>query len=75
MFLTSRARQVFTKLKQVFIRALILNHFHLERYIRIQMDASGYAIGGIYSQLILDDLGQWYPIPFFSRKIISTKTR
>ena len=34
------------------------------------MDALGYAIGGILSRLTSDDLGQWYPIAFFSKKMI-----
>ncbi len=38
------------------------------------MDASGYAIGGIFSQLTLDDLDQWQPIAFFFRKIIPAET-
>ena len=57
-FLTSGARMAFTKLRQVFIKILILYHFDLERYILIEMDISGYAIGRVLSQLISDDLGQ-----------------
>ena len=57
MFLTSGARKAFTKLRQVFVKALILNHFDLEYYIQIETDTSGYIIGRIFSQLILDDLG------------------
>ncbi len=57
-FLTSKARKAFTKLRQAFVEALILNHFDSEHHIRIEMDASGYAIGEILSQLILDDLGR-----------------
>ncbi len=39
------------------------------------MDALGYAIDGILSQLTSDDLGRWYLIAFFSRKIIPVETR
>ncbi len=39
------------------------------------MDASDYAIGEIFSQLTLDDLGQGHPLAFFSQKMILTKTR
>ena len=74
MFLTADAKRVFTKLKQGFVEALILNYFDPERHIRIETDALGYAIGGIFSQLISDNLGQWHPIAFFSGKMISTKT-
>ncbi len=39
------------------------------------MDASGYAIGGILSQLTSDDSGQWHPVAFFSKKMIRSETR
>ena len=55
-FLTSEARKTFTKLRQAFIRAPILHHFNSKRHIRIETDTSGYAIGGVFSQLTLDDL-------------------
>ncbi len=57
-FLISEARKAFTKLRQAFVEAPILNHFDLEHHIRIKMDVSGYAISGILSQLTLNDLGQ-----------------
>ncbi len=47
---------VFTKLRQAFVRTLILNHFDLERHIKIQMDIPSYAIDRILSQLTSDDL-------------------
>ena len=74
-FLTSGIRKAFTKLRQAFIKALILYHFDLERHIRIETDASGYAIGGVFSQLTLDNLGRWHPVAFFSRKMIPAETR
>ncbi len=58
LFLISRAKKTFTKLEQAFVEAPILNHFDSEHHIQIEIDVSGYAIGGIFSQLILDDLGQ-----------------
>ena len=74
-FLTPGAKLAFTKLKQVFFKALILHHFDLERHIWIGMDASGYAIGGVLSQLTLDDSGQWHSVAFFFQKMILAKTR
>ncbi len=62
-------------MRQAFVETPILNHFDPECHIRIKMDASGYAIGGILSQLTLDNLGQWDSIAFFSRKMIPAKTR
>ena len=48
-FLTADARQAFTQLRQTFTEAPILSHFDPERHIRIETDASGYAIGGVLS--------------------------
>ena len=74
-FLTPGAKLAFTKLRQAFLKTSILHHFDLERHIRIEMDASGYAIGGVLSQLTLDDLGRWHPVAFFSHKMIPAETR
>ena len=75
MFLTANTKKAFTKLKQVFIEAPILNHFDLEYHIQIKMNVSRYAIGEILSQLTSDDFGQWQPIAFFSKKMIPTETQ
>ncbi len=40
-FLTADAKRAFTKLRQAFLEAPILNHFDPERHIRIETDASG----------------------------------
>ncbi len=74
-FLTPEARKAFTKLRQAFVEALILNQFDPECHIRIETDASGYAIGGILSQLTSDNSDQWHLVAFFSRKKISVETR
>lgn len=60
---------------QVFIIALILHYFDPEYYMWIETDVSGYAIGGIFSLLTLDNLGLCYSIVFFSQKIILVETR
>ena len=74
-FLTPKAKLVFTKLRQAFIKAPILQHFDPERHIWVEIDALGYAIGGVLSQLTLDDLGQWHLVAFFSSKMIPAETR
>ena len=61
-------------MRQALVEALILNHFDPERHIQIEMDASGYAIGGILCQLTSDDSGRWHPIAFFSKKMIPVET-
>ena len=57
-FLTPRAKLAFTELRQAFVKTLILYHFDPEYHIQIKTDASSYVIGGIFSQLTLDDSGQ-----------------
>ena len=74
-FLTPGARKAFTELRQAFIKAPILHHFDPERHIRVEADISGYAIDGVLNQLTSDDLGRWYPVAFFLRKMISAETR
>ena len=83
-FLTPNAKKAFNHLRLAFIKASILRHFDLESHIRIETDASGYAITRVLSQLNLDsdaplndldksDFGQWHPIAYFSRKMIPTE--
>ena len=50
-FLTSNAKEAFNRLRQAFTKAPIFRHFDPECHIRIETDASGYAIGGVLSQL------------------------
>ena len=74
-FLTPGAKLAFTELRQAFLKAPILHHFDPERHIRIETDASGYAIGGVLSQLTSDDSGRWHLVAFFSCKMIPAETR
>ena len=87
-FLTLDAKEIFNHLKLAFIKAPILQHFDLKSHIRIETDASDYSIGGVLSQLNLDsnkplnesnlnksDFGQWHPVAYFSRKMISIETQ
>ena len=50
-FLNPEAKLAFLRLRQAFIKTSVLHHFNPERYIQIEINASGYAIGGILSQL------------------------
>ena len=56
-FLIANARKAFTKLRQAFVEAPILNHFDFKRYISIKINALDYAIGKILSQLTSNNLG------------------
>ena len=48
-FLTPNTRKAFNQLRQVFTEAPILQHFDPECYIRIETNASSYAIGEVLS--------------------------
>lgn len=47
--LIPKAKLDFLRLKQAFIEAFIFYYFEPKRYIRIEIHASGYIIGGILS--------------------------
>ena len=74
-FFTFGAKLTFTKLRQVFFETPILYRFDPECCIRIETDVLSYAISGVFSQLNLDDLGQWHLVAFFSCKMIPVKTK
>ena len=59
----------------MFFKALILHHFDLEHYIRIETNVLGYTIDGVPSQLTSNDLGQWHPLAFFLLIITMTDIR
>ena len=53
---------------------MILQYFDPECYIRIETDVSGYAIDGVFSQMITET-GQWHPVAYYSQKIVLAKMR
>ena len=72
-FIITEARLAFTKLRQAFIKALILRNFDPKRHIRVETDVSGYAFDKVLSQLT--SKSQLHPMAFFFHKIILIKTR
>lgn len=74
-FCTLRARLVFAELRQTFSIAPVLYHFDLECYIWIKTEVLDFLIGRILNPPILDGFCQWYPVVYFSWKMISEKTR
>lgn len=48
-FLIPKTKLAFTKLREVFIKALILHHFNLKRHIDIKTDDFGYAIDRVFN--------------------------
>ena len=71
-YLTPDARQAFIQLRQAFTKALILQHFDPERYIWIETEASGYAIGNMLTQLT--NSSQWHLVAYYFQKMILAKT-
>ena len=57
-YLIPAAQKAFNHLRNAFTQAPIFQYFDLEQHIRIETDVSGYAIGGVLSQLTLDNLDQ-----------------
>ena len=53
-YLTPDVKRAFDQLRQAFTEASILQHFNPEQYIRVETDASRYAISGLLSQLTND---------------------
>ena len=65
---TDKAKGAFEALKIAFTSAPMLLHFDPARRIKLETDASDFALSGILSQLV-EETGQWHPIAFWSRKM------
>lgn len=65
-------QSAFEALKSAFTTAPVLRHFDPTRRIRVETDASVFAVGAILSQLFEDE--QWHPVAFWSRKMIPAET-
>ena len=50
-FISPKVKLAFTELRQTFFKAPILHHFDPRRHIWIEINASGYTISGVLSQL------------------------
>jgi hypothetical protein len=70
---TDAAKKEFNWIKKSFAGAGILAHFDPRKRIRLEMDASKFAIAAILSQLQED--GQWRPVAFWLRKLILAEIR
>ena len=58
-------------MKEAFTQAPLLKHFTPNASLRLETDASLFAISAIVSQLLSDgdSLAQWHPIAFWLRKL------
>ena len=74
--MTDRALDAFYILRQNFISAPLLRHFDQKLPIRVETDASKFAIRGILSQLFgASTDAKWHPVAFYSRKLSPVKQR
>ena len=64
---TESCQRAFDHLKERFVSAPILAHFNPDRLIKLETDASDFALGAILSQLSEED-GKWHPVAYHSRK-------
>ncbi len=70
--LTLEARTSFCNLQKTFTTASLLRHFDPLLPIRIETDASGFAISAILSQTH-PETGNWHPVAFWSRNKTPTE--
>lgn len=76
---TDSAQHAFSRLKELFTTAPILQHYDPSRRTRVETDASGFALSGVLSQFleVADEWGSmrgaWHPIAFWSRKLTATE--
>ena len=62
------AEEAFQKLRHTFMTAPFLRHYDPHGRLRLETDASNFAMGAILSQP--DEEGHWRPVAFWSRKMI-----
>ena len=68
------ALKAFEKLKEAFTQAPMLAHFEPELRTMLETDASGFAIGGVLSQLHGEAQdARWHPVAFYSKKMTPTQ--
>ena len=68
--MTDEAKRAFELLKYAFTSAPMLRHYDPQKQIRVETDASGFAIAGVLRQQSEDkEQGHWHPVAFYSRKL------
>jgi len=64
---TEKQEKVFKKLKEKFTQEPVLAALDLDKKMRIEVDASDYAMGGVLSMECED--GKWRPVAFLSKSL------
>ncbi|SLM34531.1 gag polymerase env [Lasallia pustulata] len=74
--LSETALEAFKALKEAFTSAPLLRYFDENKPMRVEMDASAFAIGGILTQQFeIDGHLHWLPVAYYSKKLLDTETR
>jgi len=68
---TEKQKEAFKRLKEHFIKELMLTAPDLDKRIRMEVDASDYVMGGVLSMECED--GLWRPVAFLSKSLNKTK--
>ncbi|SLM35268.1 hypothetical protein LPUS_04433 [Lasallia pustulata] len=74
--LSKIALEAFKALKEAFTFAPLLRYFDKNTPMRVETDASAFAIGGILTQQFeIDGHLHWLPVAYYSKKLLDTETR
>ncbi|SLM34248.1 gag polymerase env [Lasallia pustulata] len=74
--LSKTALEAFKALKEAFTSASLLWYFDENKSMRVETDASAFAIGGILMQQFeIDGHLHWLPVAYYSKKLLDTETR
>ena len=68
---TEKQERAFEELKRKFTQELVLVMLDLDKKMRLEVDASDYATGGVLSMEGED--GKWRPVAFLSKSLNETK--
>ena len=66
--MTSEAKEFFQKLKKIFCKEPVLQHFNVSKLIRLETNASRKAIGGVLCQQDTDM--NWHLVAYYLRKML-----
>ncbi|SLM34976.1 hypothetical protein LPUS_03974 [Lasallia pustulata] len=74
--LSKTVLEAFKALKEAFTSVPLLRYFDENKPMRVETDASAFAIGGILTQQFeIDGHLHWLPVAYYSKKLLDTETR
>ena len=73
--LSETALEAFKALKEAFMNAPLLRYFDENKPMRVETDASAFAIGGILTQQFeINGHLHWLPVAYYSKKLLDMET-